>query len=151
MIQETCLHNADVSMTTNCSLFRTLGTVSQCTSQEWSPISSDLSGQKTRMFRFVSELGSVHIYVKTCCQEAAADCLQNIRKLALACEKFRYQHLKSWWFLSFRILAVIAGSLIVLFMFFKLFVQNTPPFFWLLFLSLQHILVTSKVNRFVRH
>ena len=28
-------------------------------------------------------------------QEAAADCLQNIRKLALACEKFRYQHLKS--------------------------------------------------------
>ena len=26
-------------------------------------------------------------------QEAAADCLQNIRKLALACEKFRYQHL----------------------------------------------------------
>ena len=25
-------------------------------------------------------------------QEAAADCLQNIRKLALACEKFRYQH-----------------------------------------------------------
>ena len=29
------------------------------------------------------------------CQEAAADCLQNIRKLALACEKFRYQHLKS--------------------------------------------------------
>ena len=27
-------------------------------------------------------------------QEAAADCLQNIRKLALACEKFRYQHLK---------------------------------------------------------
>ena len=28
-------------------------------------------------------------------QEAAADCLQNIRKLALACEKFRYQHLKA--------------------------------------------------------
>ena len=28
-------------------------------------------------------------------QEAAADCLQNIRKLALACEKFRYQHMKS--------------------------------------------------------
>ena len=28
-------------------------------------------------------------------QEAAADCLQNIRKLALACEKFRYQHLKT--------------------------------------------------------
>ena len=33
-------------------------------------------------------------------QEAAADCLQNIRKLALACEKFRYQHLKSW-FMSY--------------------------------------------------
>ena len=28
-------------------------------------------------------------------QEASADCLQNIRKLALACEKFRYQHMKS--------------------------------------------------------
>jgi len=28
-------------------------------------------------------------------QEASADCLQNIRKLALACEKFRYQHLKT--------------------------------------------------------
>ena len=27
-------------------------------------------------------------------QEASADCLQNIRKLALACEKFRYQHMK---------------------------------------------------------
>ena len=26
-------------------------------------------------------------------QEASADCLQNIRKLALACEKFRYQHM----------------------------------------------------------
>jgi hypothetical protein len=31
----------------------------------------------------------------SCLQEAAADCLQNIRKLALACEKFRYQHLKN--------------------------------------------------------
>ena len=29
-------------------------------------------------------------------QEASADCLQNIRKLALACEKFRYQHMKQW-------------------------------------------------------
>ena len=28
-------------------------------------------------------------------QEASADCLQNIRKLALACEKFRYQHMKA--------------------------------------------------------
>ena len=28
-------------------------------------------------------------------QEASADCLQNIRKLALACEKFRYQQMKS--------------------------------------------------------
>ncbi|XP_040583348.1 outer dynein arm-docking complex subunit 2 [Lepeophtheirus salmonis] len=28
-------------------------------------------------------------------QEASADCLQNIRKLALACEKFRYQHMKN--------------------------------------------------------
>ena len=42
-----------------------------------------------------SEDGNVQEAAVNCLQEVDADCLQNIRKLALACEKFRYQHLKA--------------------------------------------------------
>ena len=62
------------------------------------------SGVVTHLLRLIgSEDEDVQVSIKVYCsflksllmQEAAADCLQNIRKLALACEKFRYQHLKS--------------------------------------------------------
>ena len=43
-------------------------------------------------------------------QEASADCLQNIRKLALACEKFRYQHMKQWMYLCYESLCIFEFS-----------------------------------------
>ena len=54
----------------------------------WNCVTMHQSGVVTHLLRLI---GSEDEDV----QEAAADCLQNIRKLALACEKFRYQHLKS--------------------------------------------------------
>ena len=113
---------------------RTLGTVWQCTSPGWSHISLDWSDQRTRMFRFCVQITDLRSgnYWAFFYQEAAADCLQNIRKLALACEKFRYQHLKSWW-VKIRALFCFEWSYCWTFCFLYLwilltllFVQNKP-------------------------
>ena len=82
----------DVSMTTNC-----LGPLELCDNAPVGCGHTSAEAHRVRR-RGCSGLSQSHdpdILMSAFCQEAAADCLQNIRKLALACEKFRYQHLKS--------------------------------------------------------
>ena len=93
-------------MTTNC-LWLWQWTENIC-QDPWNCVTMHQSGVVTHLLRLIgSEDEDVQVCVQiidlrsgNCWaffyQEAAADCLQNIRKLALACEKFRYQHLKSW-------------------------------------------------------
>ena len=57
-------------------------------------------------------------------QEAAADCLQNIRKLALACEKFRYQHVRSWLNENTGQFTLLSIDRITPFIFLKLLLSN---------------------------
>ena len=70
-----------VHQTTTLALF-------QLSKDPWNCVTMHQHGVVTHLLRLI---GSDDEDV----QEAAADCLQNIRKLALACEKFRYQHMKS--------------------------------------------------------
>ena len=76
------LSSADIEVhqTTTLALF-------QLSKDPWNCVTMHQNGVVTHLLRLI---GSEDENV----QEAAADCLQNIRKLALACEKFRYQHLK---------------------------------------------------------
>ena len=72
---------------TNLTIPTSLLALDQLSKDPWNCVTMHQSGVVIHLLRLI---GSDDETV----QEAAADCLQNIRKLALACEKFRYQHLK---------------------------------------------------------